>query len=613
MCGIVGYIGSKNALPVVLDGLRRLEYRGYDSAGVAVLCDEKIEAVKSAGKISELELAISKSRLTIDDRRPTSAIGHTRWATHGRPTEANAHPHKDCTGSLWVVHNGIIENYQGLKTYLQKKGHKFVSETDTEVLSHLIEDVYEGDLAAAVVKALRSVLGAYGIVVMHSAEPDRLVAARQGSPLVIGVGDEETIIASDVSAILKYTKQVVYLNDGEVAVIGGGKLEIKTLDNRAVDTKVQTVKWDIERAEKGGYPHFMIKEINEQPDTVANSIRGRCVPEEGKVKLGGLEEVSERVREVESIKIVACGTACHAGMVGRYMIEEYAGIPTSVDYASELRYRETVWSPHTAVLAVSQSGETADTLAALREGKEKGALALGIVNVVGSTISRETDAGVYNHVGPEISVASTKAFTSQVTVLALLTVMLGRQRKMSVVVGQRIIKELQALPEKIKEALKEADKIQKIAAKYADARDFAFMGRKYNYPVALEGALKLREISYIHAEGFASGEMKHGSIAMIDESFPSIFIAPQDSVYEKNVSNMQEIKARGGKVIAITTEGNKEMEKIADDVIYIPKTLEMLTPVLSVIPLQLFAYYFGSQKGLDVDKPRNLAKSVTVE
>lgn len=611
MCGIVGYIGSKSALPIVMDGLKRLEYRGYDSAGVALICDNKIQSIKSVGKISNLE-----SKIATDSTMSMFghlAIGHTRWATHGKPTEENAHPHKDCTGSIWVVHNGIIENYQGLKKYLEKKGHTFISETDTEVLSHLIEDVYEGDITKAVMQALKSIMGAYGIVVMHSKHPGMLIAARQGSPLVIGVGDTETIIASDVSALLQHTNEVVYLNDGEVAVITGGSFEIKTLDNRSVDARIHTIEWDIEQAERGGYPHFLLKEIFEQPATVMNSMRGRCMPDEGKAKLGGLERVIERIRDIQNLKIVACGTAAHAGMIGRYMLEEYAGIPTSLDFASELRYRETIWSPHTAVLAISQSGETADTLAALREGKEKGALALGIVNVVGSTIARETDAGVYNHIGPEISVASTKAFTSQVTILALMTTLFGRQRKMSTVIGQRIMKELQALPGKINEVLTQTDTIRKVAARYADARDFAFMGRKYNYPVALEGALKLREISYIHAEGFASGEMKHGSIAMIDESFPSLCIAPQDSVYEKNISNIQEIKARGGKVIAITTAGNVELANIVDDVIYIPKTLEILTPILSVIPLQLFAYYFGVHKGLDVDKPRNLAKSVTVE
>jgi len=607
MCGIVGYLGKNQALPVLLDGLRRLEYRGYDSSGIAVL-DQVIFSEKAVGKIINLEEKLAGKKIV-----GSLGIAHTRWATHGEPSEVNAHPHCDCRGKLWVVHNGIIENYQELKNELISRGHIFKSQTDTEVIAHLLESFYKGDITKALQKTLCLVKGTYGIVAFSQDEPGKIVAARSGSPLVVGLGEDETIIASDVSAILRHTKQVIYLDDGEIAEIDNRGFHIYNAKAEEVDKTIENIDWDLDKIEKQGYEHFMLKEIFEQPDTIINSIRGRMIIEEGKAKLGGLDDATERLREIERIKIVACGTAFHAGLVGKYMLEEYAGIPTEVDWASEFRYRKPILDRRTAVIVISQSGETADTLAALREAKEKGALTLGIVNAVGSTIARETDAGVYNHIGPEIAVASTKVFLSQVAILVLFTVMFGRQRNLSLTMGERILRELNLLPEKIKEVLNQSEEIKKIVEKYIDTDHFAFLGRKYNSPVAFEGALKLKELSYIHAEGFPAGEMKHGPIAMIDEKLPSIFIAPQDSVYDKNISNLQEIKTRKGRVIAIATKGDEAIAKIADEVIYIPKTLEMLTPILSVIPLQFFAYYAAIGRGNDVDKPRNLAKSVTVE
>jgi len=608
MCGIVGYIGKNKALPVLIDGLKRLEYRGYDSAGIAIKNSEGVDSVKAVGKIVELENKISGQ-----DISGSLGIAHTRWATHGAPTEVNAHPHHDCSGKIWVVHNGIIENYQKLKKKLTERGHKFISDTDTEVVVHLIEDFYQGDIVEATQKALRLIRGAYGLVLFHNDEPDKLIAARKGSPLAIGVGEEEIIIASDMTAIIQHTKQVIYLRDSEIAVISGGDIKILSADNNEVKRGAEEIEWDIEKIAKNGFPHFMLKEINEQPEAVSNALRGRLVVKDGKAKLGGLEAVKEDLRKIKNITIVACGTAYYAGLVGSYMLEEYAGIPVKVEYASEFRYRKPILDLQTAIIAVSQSGETADTLAAVKEAREKGVLAIGVVNAVGSSIARETEAGVYNHIGPEIAVASTKAFTAQVAILALITVLLGRQRNMSLAVGQRINKELLELPEKISEILKLNKKIKAIARKYYQQKNFAFLGRKYNYPVAKEGALKLKELSYIHAEGFPSGEMKHGSIALIDKDFPTICLAPTDSVYEKNISNIEEIKARQGPVIAIATKGDEKIKKIVEEVIYIPKTLEMLTPILSVIPLQFFAYYMAVMNKRDVDKPRNLAKSVTVE
>lgn len=613
MCGIVGYIGKQKALPVLIDGLRNLEYRGYDSAGVVVFDGNKAVSQKAVGKIAALEEKLS----VLDDIGGCVGIAHTRWATHGGVTETNAHPHFDCDKNIFVVHNGIIENYKELKIELIKAGHKFHSETDTEVLTHLIEEIIKKgnklSLEEAVREALNKIRGTYGIVVFDKREPDKLIAARNFSSLVLGIGKDEFIIASDASAILKLTRDVVYLNNGEMLVVSLDNYRITTIDNKPVNAKSEVLDWDMGTAQKNGYPHFMLKEIFEEPDAVRNSLRGRLIADEGKAVLGGLKKVEDKLRGTKRFIICGCGTAYLAGRVGEYMFEEYAGIPTEVDLGSEFRYRKPVFQKDDAFLAVSQSGETADTLASLYEAKEKSVLPLGLVNVVGSSISRETEAGVYQHIGPENSVASTKAFVSQVAILSLFSLFLGRQREMSLVTGKRIAEELQKIPGFIEDILKQSGAIEKIVQKYKRYDNFFYLGRKYNYPVALEGALKLKEISYIHAEGYSSGEMKHGPIAMVDEEFPTVIIAPHDSVYEKNLSNIQEIKARKGPVLAIATEGDKEIKHVADDVIYIPKTLEMLTPLLSVVPLHLFAYYMGVAKGRDIDRPRNLAKSVTVE
>ena len=609
MCGIVGYLGKNKALPVLMERLERLEYRGYDSAGVAVYCGGSISTFKSVGRVALLKKKIGDAGFLGGE----AGIAHTRWATHGKPSEKNAHPHSDCKKEIWVCHNGIIENYKELKDWLVKRGHKFISETDTEVLPHLIEEFYGNSLENALVAALKKIRGAYAVVVISKQEPDKIVAARNSSPLIVGIGRNEFIVASDSSAVLDRTKKVVYLNDGEVAVMDKKGIRYLDLNRKTVSKKPQILNWDLDSARKSGYPHFMLKEIFEQPESIANSLRGRLLVKEGLSKLGGLENSKEKLAGIKRILISACGTAFYAGLAGEYMIEEKVGIPVEVDLASEFRYRRPVIDKNTAFMVVSQSGETADSLAALKEAKEKGAFALGIVNAVGSTIARETDAGVYNHAGPEIGVASTKAFTSQLSVFALLTLFLARQRQMPLSEGKEMAKELQKIPDKIKLILKTAAQIKKIAAKYKNFKDFFFLGRKYNYPVALEGALKLKEIAYVHAEGYGAGEMKHGPIALIDKNFPSIFIATENSVYEKLISNMEEIKARGGPIIAVTNIGNKKLFKLADDVIYVPKTIEMLEPILNVIPLQLLAYYIGTMKGCDVDKPRNLAKSVTVE
>lgn len=621
MCGIIGYVGQKSASSVLLEGLKKLEYRGYDSAGLAILKkDTSIITIKTVGRVKDLKEKMADFSLS-----GNTGIAHTRWATHGQPTEANAHPHSDCKNQIWLVHNGIIENYQSLKNVLIKEGHQFKSETDTEVLAHLIEKYYQGNLEEAVQNALTSVQGTYGIAVFSKLEPDKIVAAKSGSPLLIGLGQKENLVASDATAVLNYTRQVVYLDEGEIAVITPNQFSVATIDKphaflqkeqgrHLVDKKISFLEWNLTQTEKKGFPHFMLKEIFEEPEVVENSIRGRIIPKEGLAKLGGLELVSEKLRKIKKLVIVACGTAFYAGLISKYMIEEYAGLPTETELASEFRYRKSILDKEkTALLAISQSGETADTLAALREAKRKGILTLGIINVIDSSIARETEAGVYNHAGPEISVASTKAFTSQLTVLTLLTLFLGRQREMSLIMGQRIAKAIQNLPNQIRKILKQNNEIKKIAKKYAGYNNFLYLGRKYNYPVALDGALKLKEVSYIHAEGYSSGEMKHGPIALIDKNCPTIAIIPKDSVYEKNKSNLEEIKARKGKIVAIVTQGDKKISSLTDEVIYIPKTLEMLTPILSVIPLQLFAYHVGVFRNCDIDKPRNLAKSVTVE
>ena len=608
MCGIVGYTGERAALPILLNGLKRLEYRGYDSAGVALIQEGKIWSRKRKGKITDLEKDLS-------DLKPGGTVGiaHTRWATHGAPNDVNAHPHFDCKETLAVVHNGIIENYDPLRQELKAKGHRFRSETDTEVLAHLIEMFYQGDMDTAIREALRLVQGTFGLLVISTREPDRIYAARRGSPLVIGLADGEYFLASDGSALVEYTKKVIYLGDDEMAVVDKKGVQVRTLQDVHVSKSVEQLSYDIEHIQKGGFAHFMLKEIFEQPETVMDSMRGRLIPEEGRTKLGGLGGYLERLRDSGRIVITACGTSWHAGLIGEYLIEKLAHIPVEVEYASEFRYRDPILSRKDAVLAISQSGETADTLAAVREARQKGALVLGMCNVVGSSIARETAAGVYLHAGPEIGVASTKAFTSQVSVLALIALALGRMTSLSNEAGRALVQELQRLPEKIRTILKQSDRLLRLAEKMASQHHALYLGRGFNYPVALEGALKMKEISYIHAEGYPAAEMKHGPIALIEENMPVIFIAVKDPVYEKVLSNIQEVKARGGWVIAVVNYNDKNVAKHADELIEIPDTLHSLSPILTVIPLQLLAYHTAVLKGCDVDQPRNLAKSVTVE
>ncbi|MCH7604492.1 glutamine--fructose-6-phosphate transaminase (isomerizing) [Patescibacteria group bacterium] len=610
MCGIVGYVGKNKDIRRGLEALKRLEYRGYDSAGVAVYNSQTkdIVAIKAVGKIENLENKLADTKI-----EGSPYIFYTRWATHGGATEANCHPHAGCKNNIWVAHNGIIENYRPLKEKLMQEGHTFRSETDTEVVSHLVEKFFKGNLEKAVEKAVSFIRGAYALVIISKEDPDKVVAVRNSAPLLIGLGANEFIVASDPAAVVTLTNKVVYLDDGDMAVLTSSQYHVQDVHRKYIEKPVDEIVWNVEDAQKGGYDHFMLKEIMEQPDSITNAFRGKLLPETGEVRLGGLLPVKEKLKDIERIHIIACGTAAYAARVGEYMTEEYAGIPVEVDLASEFRYRKPIIDKKTAYLFISQSGETADTIGALKEVKQKGGLTLGIINVVGSSISREVDAGIYNHAGPEIGVASTKAFTSQLVILVLLTVYLGRQRQMSLVMGERITKELLKIPELVQKVLDGSEQIQQIAERYKDFKNFSYIGRKYNFPIALEGALKLKEISYLHAEGYGAGEMKHGPIALIDENFPTIAICPSDSVYEKTMSNIQEIKARNGKVIGIATEGNEDIKQIVDEVIYIPKTLEMLTPILSVIPLQLFAYHMGVVRGCDVDKPRNLAKSVTVE
>jgi glutamine---fructose-6-phosphate transaminase (isomerizing) len=603
MCGIIGYIGANSAFPVLVSGLKRMEYRGYDSFGFCVFDKQnKPDLYKKVGKISD-----AGKELSILDIQGNIGIGHTRWATHGKVTEDNAHPHTDCRKNIFVAHNGIIENYKVLKEELIKDGHKFTSQTDTEVIAHLIEKFFTGNLELAVKKAIGYLKGTYGLVVISQEDPGKLVVAKSGSPLLIGIGEKEFLVASDPSAVIAYTKKVIYLSEGEIAVITSQSYFIFT------ERQPKEIEWNAEAVEKGKYPHFMLKEIMEQPESLRNAIRGRIILNEGKAQLGGFKNVEERLREIERMCIVACGTTRYAGMVGEYMLEEYAGINTKVDAASEFRYRRSAIDRKSALLAISQSGETADTLAAVHEAKSRGILTLGITNVTDSTQARETDAGVYNHAGPEIGVASTKAYTSHLAVLSLITLFLGRDRQMSLADGRRIAEGLERIPDLAEQTLKCADQVKELAEKYKGYEKMLFMGRKYNYPTALEGALKMKELSYIHAEGIAAGELKHGWIAIVENQFPVVAVCPTDSVYEKNISNIMELKARGARILAIATEGNKEIGQIADDVVYIPKTLEMLTPILAVIPLQLFSYYVAAARGCDVDKPRNLAKSVTVE
>ena len=610
MCGIVGYVGHRNCLPILIEGIKRLEYRGYDSAGVAVQSDGALKVVKAAGKIRELEARLAREPLA-----GTAGIAHTRWATHGAPTDANAHPHSGNNGRVALVHNGIIENYAVLKSALVAEGHSFRTETDTEVLAHLVEKHLKRGLKLeqAVGAALDSVEGTYGIAVMCAEEPGTVVGARKGSPLVVGIADGEYFLASDVAPIVSHTRQVVYLDDGEMAVLTPEGFHTATIGQVPVDKAVQEVEWDLGKIEKGGFQHFMLKEIFDQPESVRDSMRGRVVVEEGLARLGGLNMTAEEMLGIKRIILLGCGTSWHAALIGEYMLEEHARIPVEVEYASEFRYRNPIVDEGTTVLVISQSGETADTLAAMREARRKGARALGIVNVVGSTIARESDGGVYIHAGPEIGVASTKAFTSQVTVLALLTLALGRQRAISREQGIEIARELEAIPGKLREILERSDAVKAIAEKHYQHDNFIYLGRGTNFPVALEGALKLKEISYIHAEGYPAAEMKHGPIALIDENMPVVFICPRDSAYEKVASNMSEVRARSGRIIAIATEGDQEIYSRADHVIEIPSTLPMFQPLLSVVPLQLLAYHVAVLRGCDVDQPRNLAKSVTVE
>lgn len=611
MCGIVGYIGRRNALPVVIEALKRLEYRGYDSSGCALIHENELQVYKKNGKIIELECSLPEpSKCT-----GSVAIAHTRWATHGEPNELNAHPHTDCGGELAVVHNGIIENYKLLKEQLIGLGHVFRSETDTEVLAHLIEQYLktEENLEEAVRAALQKVEGTYGLVVLSKNEPDKLIAVRKGSPLIIGIGENEHFIASDVSAIVIHTKRVIYLQDGEVCVVQRDNFDITNPLREAVHPEISVVDWDISAIEKGEYKHFMLKEIYEQPVTVGNAFRGRVDERNGVSRLGGLHLSPKDMQKIKQIHLIACGTSFHAALIGKYVIEDMARIPVHAEYASEYRYRNPIIPEGTLVFVISQSGETADTLAALREAKAKGATVFGITNVVGSTIARESDGGSYIHAGTEIGVASTKAFTSQVTILALLAILLGRQRSLSQQQGMDYIRELQMIPEKIESILEQNLMIREIAASIKDSRHALYLGRGLNYPVALEGALKLKEISYIHAEGYPAAEMKHGPIALIDADMPVVAIATQDALYDKVQSNLQEVRARKARLISIATEGDSELKKISEHVIHIPDTLPNLQPLLTVIPLQLLAYHVADLKGLDVDQPRNLAKSVTVE
>jgi glucosamine--fructose-6-phosphate aminotransferase (isomerizing) len=610
MCGIVGYIGQRDAIPIILAGLKRLEYRGYDSAGIATLSDGRLSVVKKVGKVDDLEQA-----LAAQSKRALIGIGHTRWATHGEPNETNAHPHLDCRNRIAVVHNGVIENYTVLKKKLVDTGHHFRSETDSEVLAHLIEEFSRrnASLVDAVRQALQKVQGTYGLAVLSEHEPDKIIVARHGSPLVIGLCDGEFIVASDASAVVEHTRTVSYLKDGEVGVITREGVVTRTLGNVETEKFVEELTIDLAHIERGGYDHFMLKEIFEQPETIRNALRGRLLVEKGEVKLGGLEDVRDRLMKARRIILVGCGTSWHAALVGEYMLEQIARIPAEVEYASEFRYRNPVVTAEDVMFVISQSGETADSLAALREAKARGATALGIVNVVGSTIARESDGGVYIHAGPEIGVASTKAFTSQLTVLALITLMLARDKGTSQVDFRLLAQELDSLPSKVSYLLQVMGRVREVAAEFRDARNFLYLGRGSNYPVALEGALKLKEISYIHAEGYPAAEMKHGPIALIDEQMPVVIVVPKDGIYEKVMSNVQEVRARKGRIIAIANEDDTDIEQHVEFVLRVPRTFGFFGPIINVIPLQLLAYYIAVARGVNVDQPRNLAKSVTVE
>ncbi|MGI6370284.1 MAG: glutamine--fructose-6-phosphate transaminase (isomerizing) [Ignavibacteria bacterium] len=613
MCGIIGYIGKRKATEVIMNGLKRVEYRGYDSAGISIIENGKLVTIKKSGRLNELNKLIDHNKYSSN-----IGFGHTRWATHGEPNDINAHPHLDNSGKVSIIHNGIIENYSALKSLLTKQGYHFKTETDTEVLAVYIGSIYEKNknIAEAVRLALADVTGTFGLLVIAEDEPDKIIGARRGSPLVIGIGKNEFILASDQTAIVDYTKHVIYPDDNEMVILTKDSYVIKNLDNININKEITTIEFELNQLEKGGFPHFMLKEIFEQGKTIENATRGRIILATGDVRLGGLTEVADRLRTAKRIILTACGTSWHSALIGKYMIETLARIPVDVEYASEFRYRDPVIYPEDFVVAISQSGETADTLEAIREAKRKGCTTLGIVNVVGSSIARATDAGVYLHAGPEIGVASTKAFTSQVTVLLLFALYIGRMRSVSQTEGIRIIKEIQEIPKKIEKILQQADKIKEIAKRYSKSRNFLYLGRGYNYPIALEGALKLKEISYVHAEGYPAAEMKHGPLALIDDEMPVVFLATKDEVFDKLRSNLEEVKARGGKIIAIATENNEGNELIKNKVehmIYIPETLPIVMPILSIIPLQLLAYYIADELGRDIDNPRHLAKSVTVE
>ena len=611
MSNIVGYIGQRNALPIVIEALKRLEYLGCDSAGCAIIHNNKLQIYKKQGKIVDLERSLPEPNQCSGN----VAIAHTRWATHGEPSEVNAHPQIDCHGKIAIVHNGIIENYNPLKKQLIELGHTFRSETDTEVIAHLIEQYRKSEptLEDAIRVALSKVEGTYGLVILCEDEPDKILAIRKGSPLIVGIGENEHFISSDVSAIVIHTKRVFYLQDDELCILQKDHFDITNGLRERIEPEVSTVDWDISAIDKGPYKHFMLKEIFEQPTTVENAFRGRIDEASGNARLGGLKLTPQDISKIEQIHLVGCGTSYHAALIGKYMIEDLARIPVQVEYASEYRYRNPIIQEHTLIFVISQSGETADTLAALREAQSKGAKVFGITNVVGSSVARESNGGSYIHAGSEIGVASTKAFTSQVTILFLLAILLGRQRNLSSLQGMEYIRELQTIPSKIDSILKQSEYIRQIAETIKDARNAMYLGRGINYPVALEGALKLKEISYIHAEGYAAAEMKHGPIALVDEEMPVVAIATNDPLYDKIHNNLEEVHSRKARLITITNEGNKDLEKISESVIYLPSTLQDLQPLLTVIPLQLLAYYVADLKGVDVDQPRNLAKSVTVE
>jgi glucosamine--fructose-6-phosphate aminotransferase (isomerizing) len=607
VCGIVGYIGNKEAMPILINGLKRLEYRGYDSAGIGILTDGILKRIRSVGKISELAEKLNSENLS-----GKIGIAHTRWATHGGVAEENAHPHADCSGNLIIAHNGIIENYRELKEKFLS-GHAIKSETDTEILAHLIEVFYAGDLRTAIQKALTETRGTYGLVAMHKNEPNKIVAARLGSPLVIGIGSDEFYIASDTSPMLAHTKNVVFLDDGEIAEIRRDNFEIFTLENKKIEKNIEHIDWDESQAQKQGFPHFMLKEIFDQPTVLQDAIRGRYDLEEGVSRLGGLNIAEGDLHKINRIILLACGTAYHAGMVGKFAFERLAGIPTEANIASEFRYSDPIIDKNTLVFCISQSGETADTLAALREAKRKGAFVRGIVNVIGSTIAREAGGGTYIHAGPELAVASTKAYTNMAAILFLYALRFGRLSRTSIATGKIVLNSLLKIPEQMKSVLAQSDKIRDIAEKYKSYKNFYFLGRGINYPVALEGSLKLKEISYIHSEAYPGGEMKHGPIALLSPDFPVFAIMTRNQLYDKMVSNVEEARARHAPIIAIATEGDERARELADDVIYVPHTAELLEPLLNTIPLQLFAYHTAVLLGRDVDRPRNLAKSVTVE